>query len=333
MSIVLNAVQQVLAEAGEPLHYQEITKRALSQGLWEPQGKTPEATVNGRLAHSIKHQGEASPFRRFGKGVFGLANGMEDASTTVRLKDSTLSFTEAAVQVLNEYADGSPMHYRDITAKALDLGLLETEGKTPEATMYAQIISEQQRRERRGETQRFDRRGKGMVGLVAWKPTGLEGQIRRRNDEVRRELHTLVSALTPEQFEILVGKLLTALGFEDVTVTKISSDGGIDVRGTLVVGDAIRTRMAVQAKKWKNNVQAPIVQQVRGSLGSHEQGLIITTSDFSKGARDEAQRADATPVGLMDGKQLVSLLIEHGIGVRRTTHDILALDELQGVDD
>jgi hypothetical protein len=29
---------------------------------------------------------------------------------------------------------------------------------------------------------------------------------------------------------------------------------------------------------------APVVQLVRGSLGAHEQGLIITTSDFSAGA-------------------------------------------------
>ena len=71
------------------------------------------------------------------------------------------------------------------------------------------------------------------------------------------------------------------------------------MRGTLVVGDVIRTRMAVQVKRWKHNVQAPIVQQVRGSLGTHEQGLIITTSDFSAGAREEAARPDAVPVGLM----------------------------------
>ena len=72
-----------------------------------------------------------------------------------------------------------------------------------------------------------------------------------------------------------------------------------------VVGDVIRTRLAVQVKRWKSNVQAPVIQQVRGSLGTHEQGLIITTSDFSKGAREEATRANATPVGLMDGEQLV----------------------------
>ena len=59
-------------------------------------------------------------------------------------------------------------------------------------------------------------------------------------------------------------------------VTGRSGDGGIDVRGTLVFGDVIRTRMAVQAKRWRGNAQAPIVQQVRGSLGTHDQRLIIT---------------------------------------------------------
>jgi len=61
MSTVVDAIQQVLADAGEPLHYREITQRVLSQGLWSSEGKTPEATVNAQLAHSIKHEGDASP--------------------------------------------------------------------------------------------------------------------------------------------------------------------------------------------------------------------------------------------------------------------------------
>lgn len=71
--------------------------------------------------------------------------------------------------------------------------------------------------------------------------------------------------------------------------------------------------MAVQVKRWKtkNHVQAPVVQQVRGSLGTHEQGLIITTSDFSAGAKREAERPNAVPVALMDGDKLVELLAEY----------------------
>ena len=73
-----------------------------------------------------------------------------------------------------------------------------------------------------------------------------------------------------------------------------------------------------------------MIQQVRGSLGAHEQGLVITTSDFSKGAKEEAERADATPVALMDGEQLVGLLVENEIGVRRTPLQLIQIGEAVG---
>jgi restriction system protein len=123
------------------------------------------------------------------------------------------------------------------------------------------------------------------------------------------------------------------MGFEDIMVTERSSDRGIDVRGTLVVGESVRIRMAVQAKKWEQNIHSPIVQQVRGSLGAHEQGLIITTSDFSKGAREEASRRNAVPVALMNGEQLVALLAEYGIGVSRQSHDIFEIEDEESVPD
>ncbi len=74
-------------------------------------------------------------------------------------------------------------------------------------------------------------------------------------------------------------------------------------------------------------MQDPIVQQVHGRLGTREQGLIITTSDFSAGAREEAERPNAVLVGLMNGEQLVALLVEYDIGIRRTSYDVIELGE------
>jgi hypothetical protein len=42
----LAAARKVLAAAGKPLHYQEITRRILAAGLWRTAGKTPEVFVN-----------------------------------------------------------------------------------------------------------------------------------------------------------------------------------------------------------------------------------------------------------------------------------------------
>lgn len=334
---VLEAAKIVLADAGTPLHYEELTRRILEQGLWATTGLTPPATVNAALAVNIKNHKEASEFRRTKPGFYELnIDGLETTSEAEDLtttapddKDNStiqpISFTDAAERILQVFAEREPMHVHDITRRALDLRLITTESKNPAATMHASILQETNRRKERGDTPRFELLGNSLIGLTRWHQTGLTAYIEAHNDSVRRRLHEKLHVIDPTAFEELVGQLLIALGFTDVTVTTRQNDGGIDVRGTLVVGDVIRTRMAVQVKRWKANIQTPTVQQVRGSLGSHEQGLIITTSDFSPGARLEAERPDATPVGLMDGQQLVKLLVEHGLGVEKEEMNLLRL--------
>ena len=331
-----DAVIQVLQEAGEPLHITEITRRILSKNLWTTRGKTPDRTVGARIYMDIKNKGEQSPFlltapQTFGLRTFEKQPTPEEAITAGQPNSNnrtiTYSFTNAAEKVLEELGNGEPMHYRDITKKALEMGLLATEGKTPEATMYAQIISEIKRYRARGEQPRFIQHGKGYISLSRWSEHGLASQIEEHNKKVRQELRNRLFNMEWDRFEDLIARLLAEMGFEDIEVTNPTRDGGIDVRGTLVVGDVIRTRMAIQVKKWKQNIQAPIIQQVRGSLGAHEQGLIITTSDFSAGARKEAARPDATPVALMSGEQLVLLMVEYGIGVTRVSYDLIELGE------
>lgn len=330
----LDATQKVLKDAAEPLHYLEITKRILEQGLWHTEGKTPEATINARIAVDIKKFGEISRFIRTGPGTFALRSwGLDEyllssksEKTETKVESGKYSFTDAAELVLDNYAEKQPMHYRDITERILELDLVNTQGLTPEATLYAMILSEIKRLAERGETPRFVKYGQGVVGLRKWMGEGLAYQIDQQNRDVKKKLLEQVQALTAQEFEILVGRLLSKMGFEDIALTKTSGDGGIDVRGTLVVGDVIRTKMAVQAKKWKNNVQSPVVQQVRGSLGAHEQGMIITTSNFSQGAEKEAERADAIPVALVNGEQLVELLIEHQLLVKRVPYELINLD-------
>ena len=65
------------------------------------------------------------------------------------------SFTNTAEKVLEQFGDKKPMHYKAITEKALSLNWIETQGKTPEATMYAQILNETKRYMKRGDQPRF----------------------------------------------------------------------------------------------------------------------------------------------------------------------------------
>jgi len=62
----------VLRTANTPLHSEEITTRAIEQGLLETEGKTPEATMAAQLYTDIKQKGGRSAFVQEGKNIFGL---------------------------------------------------------------------------------------------------------------------------------------------------------------------------------------------------------------------------------------------------------------------
>ena len=345
----LQAAEVALKEAGKPLHYKEITQLMLDLRLWQTDGKTPDATINATIAVDIKQYGTDSLFQRTDKGVYALrvwglpefhtsdeSSNVEDNTQQMVSDVSTIksfSFTDAAEQVLKQFSGEKPMYYRDITKKARELDLIKTKGLTPEATLYSQILSEIRRQVRKGDTPRFIMQKGGLVGLSRWQQieaVGLVSQIEQHNQQARKKIHDRLFSMHPKGFEELIGQLLVAIGFEDVIVTSYSGDNGIDARGTLVVGDVIRVNMAVQVKRWKKglNIQSPDVRQVRGSLGTHDQGLIITTSDFSPGAVEEAKRLDAVPVALMNGEHLVALLVEYNIGLHRTKYELIELDEL-----
>jgi restriction endonuclease Mrr len=133
--------------------------------------------------------------------------------------------------------------------------------------------------------------------------------------------------MEPRVFEQLIGELLAALGFEDVEVTKYSGDGGIDVRAVLAVGGVTDIQTAIQVKRWSNNVSGRVVRELRGALGPHEQGLIITLSRFTPDALNEAAAPNRAPIALVNGDRLLDLLMESEIGVTRRRLTIYELDE------
>lgn len=163
----------VLREANEPLHINEITERIVAQKLWQPSGQTPVATLHAQLAVDIKKKGTASFFRRTAPSTFGLQEwggiGKDERilNPNPRLAGSpnlparqTVTFIEAAENVLEKFSHKRPMYYKDIADKVMELGLVHTEGKTPEATLYAQILTDISRRSKRGDPLRFTKHGR-----------------------------------------------------------------------------------------------------------------------------------------------------------------------------
>ncbi len=122
-----------------------------------------------------------------------------------------------------------------------------------------------------------------------------------------------VLSLHDKEFEILVTHLLAALGFDGSEVTGKTGDGGVDATGELNVANLAKVKVFVQAKRYKigTKITANTVKQLRQAIPFGGQGAFITTADFQRNAFDVALEAGFPRIGLINGRQLADLLVEH----------------------
>jgi restriction system protein len=146
----------------------------------------------------------------------------------------------------------------------------------------------------------------------------IEAAVAELRDSVARDLLELIGRAPPEFFESLVLDLLHAMGYgtnrSDLQRVGGSGDGGID--GIISLDRLGLEKVYVQAKRWKNPVGSPEIQTFMGALQlqSATKGVFITTSVYTKDAKDSAARAGGTIV-LVDGALLTSLMMDHGVAV------------------
>ena len=151
--------------------------------------------------------------------------------------------------------------------------------------------------------------------------------VRQHATTVRDSLRSQLQEMHPFAFEHLIKRLLEEMDYQNVEVTSRSNDGGVDVVADMEVG-ITSIREVVQAKRHRRAIQRKDLDALRGSLYRFDavRGTIFTTSRFSKGTQDAAFATGVAPITLVDGEKLLDLLIEHGIGVRKRTVELLELD-------
>ncbi len=236
-----------------------------------------------------------------------------------------MTFIEAAVKVLEE-SGGGPLHYREIAQQAIASGYIQTSGRTPEATLNAQLHAHIRRAEASGQEPRIHQTADGHFAIFKRTKTGIARSAEEANTKVRSELLLRLTKIHPRAFEVLIGQLLARIGFEDVTVTKYSGDEGVDLEANLTVGGVTNVKTVVQAKRWKKNVTGRTVRELRGTLTSDQKGLIVTTASFTKDAKKEASAEGKTSISLIDGEKLVDLLVQQELGVSKKMAEYLELD-------
>lgn len=135
--------------------------------------------------------------------------------------------------------------------------------------------------------------------------------------DYREALLRVLRELPPAGFERLCQRLLREAGFEEVTVTGRSGDGGIDGHGLLQINPLVSVRVLFQCKRYKDSVSPAQVRDFRGAMsGRTDQGIIMTTGTFTTEARREATRDGVPTIELVDGDRLVRLFERLGLGLR-----------------
>ncbi|HVA78952.1 MAG TPA: restriction endonuclease [Candidatus Binataceae bacterium] len=134
-----------------------------------------------------------------------------------------------------------------------------------------------------------------------------------------QDLLERVKMSSPRFFERLVVDLLVAMGYGGSRKEAGRAIGGKGDDGLDGVIDEDRLgldKVYVQAKRWAGTVGRPVVQALAGSLEGRGavKGVLITTSDFSREAREYTERIQKRIV-LIDGEMLSELMIDAGVGV------------------
>lgn len=139
-------------------------------------------------------------------------------------------------------------------------------------------------------------------------------------EEINNELLFLIShnpnllyQLGPRKFEELIAKLFADQGYE-VSLTPATRDGGYDLLAK--ISDGITSMLVLaECKRYQkeNKVGVEIVRGLYGVTEAHRanQGLIITSSYFTKDAKEEQLRI-GNRIGLKDFNNLVEWLKPYG---------------------
>lgn len=139
---------------------------------------------------------------------------------------------------------------------------------------------------------------------------------------LRTQLLERIRELSPAFFERLVVDLIVAMGYggsRQSVVQRLGRSGDEGIDGVVNEDPLGLDVVYIQAKRYapENTIHRERIQQFAGALVGQgaTKGVFVTTSSFSKGAVEYAQRVPHRII-LVDGNELSRLMIQYGVGVR-----------------
>ena len=151
-------------------------------------------------------------------------------------------------------------------------------------------------------------------------------------NNLKRQILDYILDCHPSFFEQLVVNLLLEMGYgSDELSGRVlgkSHDGGID--GVIYEDKLGLSKIYIQAKRndSSNTIGRPLLQAFVGAMQDVQKGVFITTSSFTKEARNYAEKQQQKSLKLIDGDLLAELMIKYGIGLEKVqTYTVYKINE------
>ncbi|MDO4440982.1 MAG: restriction endonuclease [Moraxella sp.] len=233
-----------------------------------------------------------------------------------RLSRSTYQITTVGLEMAKQWRDKTEISQKEFAG----LPIWES---------YQKSILERKQSQSTDISQYFDDKNQEFDNIDF--ETQAKNAIKEIETEIAVELLNKLQRGTPLFFEKAVLKLLLAMGYggkENLFEhTGKSHDGGID--GVIKQDPLGIQNIYIQAKRYasENSVGSKELQSFSGALQGNgvERGVFITTSSFTKSAKEYAQKL-LDRIVLIDGQELVTLMIKYKVGIQ--TKEVLEICEI-----
>lgn len=145
--------------------------------------------------------------------------------------------------------------------------------------------------------------------------------------QTKSDLFERLKDIDPFYFEKVILILLNKMGYGDFIETSKTGDEGID--GIINEDKLGLEKIYIQAKRYnENRIREKEIRNFIGAMsGDTRKGVFVTTSSFDDSAIKKAHDAHHSII-LIDGKKLVDLMYQYGIGVQvRNVYEVKEVDD------
>ncbi len=209
-----------------------------------------------------------------------------------------------------------------ITKRGMDF-LSEHEGRITLKVLAGLSGNKPLRERKRISTVEADVSGEEMLDSTETPEEAFENAYLKIRADVERKIIQKILANPPEFLERVIIDLVVKMGYggnrkDAGEAIGRSGDEGID--GIIKEDPLGLDIIYLQAKRYEGTVGRPDIQKFAGALQGQraKKGIFISTSSYSKEARDFASKID-TKIILIDGSMLARLMFDHGVGVSVNT--------------